>query len=200
LHGVYDKPSWMRMTKPSFMAEGKVLSRDRKAIARLRRALKIHGSDVFGRTAPIDCARFPYLSQVLTPALKKLAARGTKVDLLFPPYPAISYYDWIERRFSNDPFPPGPVYPQIMGFKTCVLAVAKPFGEDVRVHAVDNDPAITGSLANYMDPLHMIAPAAYQRVIDHVAKGDSLLTEENFPAYRQSLENSIRRAGRLLPP
>lgn len=197
--GRYDLPEWETLDQPQFMADALPLTAQPKALQRMQSAIERHSQDVLGTGIADDCSTYPFIDQVLTPALRDLRQRGVDVDLVFPPYLNVMYYDWIERRTSNDPFAPGSILPQMTGFKRCVLLAARPFGSQVRVHTVDADLTITGDLANYKDSVHMLPPAAYRRVLQHVANGDSVLTLENFPAYRRMLETNIL-AVRQTPP
>jgi hypothetical protein len=83
------------------------------------------------------------------------------------------------------------VFPQLIAFKRCILQSTAEFGDAVRVTAMDNDTAITGTLDNYDDPIHLLQPWAYQAMMDHVASGDARLTLANFPAYEAQLARNL---------
>jgi hypothetical protein len=188
--GTYDLPEWRALKRPGFLARATPISAQPETIMRLRKAVAAHRTDVLGGQAA-PCASYPFIERTLLPSLRQLADRGVQIDLVFPPYPIVAYYDWIERRVVNDPFPPGPVFQAIAGFKRCAVEAASGFGKNVRVHAVDTDTAITGNLANYWDSLHLLEPEAYQRVLDDVASGQYELTVENFSAYQRRMEELV---------
>jgi hypothetical protein len=188
--GVYDRPAWSAMSRPSFLHEFSMLG-DKRAMARIRRSVGRYHSIVLGSPTIEDCGRFPFLEQVLRPELQRLVDRGVEVELLFPPYPLAAYYDWIERRLQNDSFQRGPVFPQLIAFKRCVLQVTAAFGDKVSVTAVDNDLSLTANLDNFDDPVHLLRPAAYQAVLNHIATGDSRLTLQNLPLHEQQLGRNI---------
>ena len=120
-----------------------------------------------------------------------MGAKGVKVDLLFPPYPVVAYYDWIDRRLYNDSFGRGPVYPQLIDLKRCALQAAAPFGDRVTITAMDNDLVVTNDLGAFADAVHLLKPEAYQRMLDHVASRDARLTQSNFQAYQDQLAANI---------
>lgn len=198
IFGIYDRPEWAAMNQPDFMGQVDVTG-DPRAMRRMGVALQKHASDVLGVPEPPECSQYPFFQQVLTPALRRLTVRGVQVDLLFPPYPIIAYYDWIQRRLYNDAFKAGPVFPQLIGFKRCALLAALPFGDRVRITAVDNDLKITGDLTNFEDALHMRKAWAFQAMLDHVAQGDSRLTLAAFDDYETRLARNIL-AIRSSPP
>ena len=189
--GVYDRPAWRGLKEPEFFAAFTPITAQPRTLARLRLAVARHRGDVFGEGLDRDCARFPFLDTVLSPALQRFRARGVQVELVFPPYPWAAYYDWIERRTSNDPFRPGPVYPQLMGFKRCVVDLGARFGSGVTVHAMDNDPRISGQIGNYADNVHIIRPALFASVLSHIVDRDSTLTTSNFNRFDQDLRAHI---------
>jgi hypothetical protein len=190
LFGVYDTPWWAALDRPSFMKANSVAA-DAQMSRRMSHAVTRFGKAVLGTPRTVDCAAYPFPDKVLRPALRRLVDRGVQVDLLFPPYLLSSYYYWMERRMWNDAFDPGPVFPQMIAFKRCILQSVGDFGDAVRVTAVDNDTSITGPLDNYADPIHMLRPGAYQAMLDHVAAGDSRLTLANLPDYEARLAQNL---------
>jgi hypothetical protein len=195
VHGTYDRPLWARHSDtPDFFAVFRPLTTDRRAMTRLRAALERHRGDVFGAPLQSDCSQYPFLSKVLIPSLAAFRMRGIAVDLVFPPYPYVGYYDWIDRRTSNDPFRAGPVFPQLIEFKRCVVTVAERSGARVTVHAMDNDEMIAGHLSNYADDVHIIRPALFMRVLEHVRNRDDVLTSANFDQFERELQARVAAA------
>jgi hypothetical protein len=191
LYGVYDTPRWAAMDRPGFIKKSDSIATDQRISRRMNRAVVRYGKAVLGSPETVDCRTYPFPDKVLHPALRRLVDRGVQVDLLFPPYLLASYYDWIERRMSNDAFAPGPVFPQMIAFKRCILQSVADFGDTVRVTAVDNDTSITGALDNYADPVHLLRPRAYQAMLDHIAAGDSHLTLASLPDYEARLAQNL---------
>lgn len=191
--GVFDLPDWGKDGRHQRRDAGKAVAQQPATLKRLQRLLVAHAGQVFEGPVDDDCRRFPAVKATLLPSIAMLARRGITVDLLFPPYPYIAYYDWrLDRRDrGKDYIPAGPVYRDRMVFKACVLSIAERVGGRVRVVAVDNDAAITGDLANYSDMVHLLNPVALQRTMDHVARGDAILTRANFAEYRRRLDAAI---------
>lgn len=194
VHGTYDRPAWRAIAWPEFFANFRPVPENSRSMARIAAAMARHRGDVLGGGEAVDCGRYPFLAKVLAPSLSRFRERGIAVDLVFPPYPYAGYYDWIDRRTSNDPFRPGAVYPQLMEFKSCVIAVAESSGGQVSVHAMDTDEAIAGHLGNYADNVHIIRPALFERVLDHVASRDALVSSASFDRFAAELGDKVRRA------
>jgi hypothetical protein len=189
--GVYDMPAWHDLKEPEFFNLFSPVSEQPRTLERMRGAIAKHRGDVFGKGIDPDCGRYPFLFAVLAPALDKFRARGVQVDLVFPPYPYAGYYDWVDHRTSNDPFYPGPVFPQLMGFKRCVVDIADRFGPGVTVHAMDNDAVIAGQIGNYADDVHIIRPALFSLILGHIAHHNSMLTKANFDHFDRDLRAHI---------
>ena len=197
--GQYDLPEWRRRSVRYERAMP--FTRQRPRVALTQRMLAAHANAAWG--APIDnCDRYPALAAVIRPMLAQFVRRGVAIDLVMPPQAYVGYYVWDPDAFRQHiaQMDTAPTYPVRVGFLGCVLAEAARFGGSVRVHALDNDPAIAGDLANYMDITHLIAPAALQRIMDHVARDDMVLTQANFGEYRARLQAAVQAVPMHPPP
>jgi hypothetical protein len=72
---------------------------------RLRKAIERHRAEV-ATPSQLDCANLDAVNRQLLPFVRELSARGIQVDLFFPPYSYVVYYDWLatpERRVLVGP-------------------------------------------------------------------------------------------------
>jgi hypothetical protein len=193
--GTYDRAEWQQLKRPQFVSD-QTIDKDPRAMARVRAAVQKYSADVLVNPRPLSCQDFPYINGVLLPALQQLSAKQVKVDVLFPPYLFVAYYDWIDRRFANDPFQKGPVYPSVIKFKQCIVsAVAAKNFPGVHITALDNDSVLAGDLSNFMDSIHIKKDAAFARILEKLASGQGHLTPANFDAFQRELEANIKGAG-----
>lgn len=189
--GVYDLPKWKDLDRPQFITD-LTLANDPKAFARLNKAVKKYQATVLGEPSQIGCGTIPFIDQLLIPSVRQAKAQGIRIDVVFPPYPYVSYYDWIDRRFQSDPFPKGPVFQKVVGFKKCVITALEAQGYgDVKVIAMDNDIVFGNGLHLFMDSLHISKPEAFEHMLRNVNSGQYELTTQNFDQYRAQLERNI---------
>ena len=189
-NGRYDLEEWQSLQRPQFVTDI-TLENDNKAVVRLNKAFAKYRKSVLGGAIKPDCTHYPFIDQVLEPALRQVERQNITVDVIFPPYPYISYYDWIDRRFQSDPFPRGPVFRSILSFKKCVTAAVDKAGLPMRTIAMDNDLFLGSNLALYMDSLHISKPAGFDRVMRNVKSDEYILTPQNFGRYQAELERNI---------
>ena len=196
--GVYDMPAWSNMTEPGFMVGTAPVTTSVGTMRRVHRAIESHQSDVFN-PAPLTCEEIPFTREVLTPFLRKMAAQGVAVDMVFPPIPYVVYYDWIENPPRFDILLPGPVFHQFMVYKRCVIATREAIGGlQARVISLDTNDAISGNLRLYMDSVHLLDPQAYRDITLMMAAGDESLTSVNIDGHEKRLRDKIVRAGNSL--
>ncbi|MGA8708847.1 MAG: hypothetical protein WB646_17890 [Steroidobacteraceae bacterium] len=192
--GTYDIPAWSEISEPEFMLGAKPLSQSADLMRQFRRAVRRHADDVFARST-LTCAQIPYLQTSLVPFLTEMARKNIAVDLVFPAFPYVLYYDWFEfRPPSNDPILPGAVFDQIMTFKKCVIAARDRVGSDgIRVIVMDSEESVAGDLNLYFDTIHPIHPETYRDAIRMIASGDQVITSANIDRYEADLRGKVSR-------
>lgn len=205
VYGVYDLPAWRRHKRPTFFEHKVPIPRDPALAARTLAAIKSLKGGVLGRPIAANCDSYPFITDVMAPAARALVAKGVELDIFFPPFPLAAYYDrsdydFMGAQFGHNPFGPGPILPQATAFKLCIVRAAAKFGPLVRVHATDNDLSTTDNLNNYMDDLHILNPAVYLKILQHISAGDDLLTPANFDSYQHQLEANILKLATSPPP
>jgi hypothetical protein len=178
--GELDQPAWRPDTSaaawPPMTAQPELMAKARRYVALAR------GRAAAG--APFPCERVTVL-RVLTPFIRREAARGVIVDILSPPYSLALYSDWTA---SLNPFP-GPPFVTAMALRRCVL-LATAGVPNVYFHAFDADP-LTANLSLYRDLGHIRDDSVYQAILNHIAARDHLLTPQQWPAFESRLKRDV---------
>jgi hypothetical protein len=142
------------------------------------------------------CRSYRFINRVVIPVGRAAQARGIAVDLLFPPLPPASLYNWQKRPAMMSFWTKGADYRQLLHFHECIaMVVAEEKLDAVKVHATDVDPALIHDLNNYRDTVHLTAPAALLRLMTDVRDGRFVLTTSGMAAYSETMEGEIRAAG-----
>jgi hypothetical protein len=130
------------------------------------------------------CADFGSLNRQLVPTVKALAAKGVKVDLMTPVYAYPFYYEWR-----------GQISPSLLDetviYRRCVVEALDGV-PNVRIFAMDLDPAIAGDMANYRDTGHLFTPRYLNGLIQAVAADTHRLTRRNIDAYDTGLRAAVK--------
>jgi len=189
-HGTYRLQEWKKLQRPEFY-KGRRLSEIKEATDRIQLAIEKHKDIVLGPKPKYACEKYPFINQIMVPSLQELTRRNVQVDLLFPPYLYVNYYDWIDRRFVNDPFPTGPVFPSIISFRYCITQAAEEFDGKVTVSAFDNIQAIGGEASNFADTIHVIDDSALNQIFEGIRDGTAKIGLQDFESYQTELTENI---------
>jgi hypothetical protein len=183
--GDLDQPAWRMDTPgsvgatvgwPPMTSQPELMAKARRFVALAR------GRVTAG--APFPCERVTVL-RVLTPFIRREAARGVTIDILSPPYSLALYSDWTA---SLNPFP-GPPFATAMALRRCVLQATAGL-PNVYFHAFDADP-LTANLTLYRNLGHIRDHAVYQAILNHIAARDHLLTPAQWPAFEARLKQEV---------
>jgi hypothetical protein len=192
--GTYDIGAWSEISEPEFMFGAKPLPQSADLMRQFRVAVRRHADDVFAKST-LTCAQIPYLQNALVPFLTEMARKNVAVDLVFPAFPYVLYYDWFEfSPPSNDPLLPGAVFDQIMTFKKCVIAARDRVGsESIRVIVIDSNESVAGDISLYFDTIHPIHPETYRDATRMIASGNQAITAANIDRYEADLRGKVSR-------
>jgi len=142
------------------------------------------------------CSSYPFIGRVLLPVGRAAMARNIHVDLLFPPVPFQSYYNWQKHPYSQyyPSWGTGSHYRQLVDFYRCIVeAVANNGLTNVTAHALDADPRLT-QIADFRDTIHMTRPEALRRTLLVIRNGDDAVTPTSFAAYRKAMDQGVANA------
>ena len=120
-----------------------------------REAIERHRAEV-ATPSQLDCANLDAVNRQLLPFVRELSARGIRVDLFFPPYSYVVYYDWLatpERRMVV-----GPAFLEDQLLMRRCLVDAASVVPHTRVFAFDDLEWLAGDLRNYSDTTHFERP------------------------------------------
>ncbi len=151
-------------------------------MARIERLIKRNRTTI-GASSGRDCDSFHAINDQLVPDIAALSARGVKVDILFP---IVSYAFYYVRQ--ND-ISPTLLDEQMIARRCLVNAIGDL--PDVRVFALDDDPAVAGDLANFREVGHVYDPAILQRFVTAMKTGSDRLTRENFANYETEIRSAV---------
>ena len=157
---------------------------------RLREAIERHRAEV-ATPSQLDCANLDAVNRQLLPFVRELSARGIQVDLFFPPYSYVVYYDWLatpERRMLV-----GPAFleDQLL-MRRCVVEAASVVPH-TRVFAFDDQEWLAGDLRNYSDTTHLLNDRAFRYMLQQIAAGTHQLTRDNTPSEVALLRHRVVR-------
>jgi len=135
----------------------------------------------------------PYLKTILLPFAERMSARGTAGDIVMPPHSLALYSDWtVNGLYSKIFTEKGGPFTNPVSMRRCTVEMTAGL-KKVRVHGFDTDFAITGDLSLYMDTAHLYDLDKYREIMLRVAKGDAVLTPENWPQYERALKDAVQK-------
>ncbi|MGB3797996.1 MAG: hypothetical protein WA957_17060 [Alteraurantiacibacter sp.] len=167
---LYVDTMYNRFQSPPELARiGRLVARNRTGI-----------NDSSGR----DCDSFPAINDQLIPDIQALSGRGVDVDILFP---IVSYAFYHVRR--ND-ISPTLLDEQMIARRCLVNAVGDV--ENVRLFALDADPAVAGDLGNFREVGHVYNPDILRRFVSALKTGEDRVTPENIAEYEESIRSAVQ--------
>ena len=139
------------------------------------------------------CSSYPFIHRVLVPVGRAAMDRKIHVDLLFPPVPFQSYYNWQKHPYSQyyPSWGTGSHYRQLVDFYECIVkAIAANGLTNVAAHALDADPRLS-RITDFRDTIHMTRPEALRRTLLAIRNGDDVVTPATFDAYRKRMDAGV---------
>ncbi|WP_066823788.1 hypothetical protein [Sphingomonas mali] len=156
-----------------------------------------HPDPAIFEPAPVrTCSSYPFIDRVLLPVGRAAMIRKIHVDLLFPPVPFQSYYNWQKHPYSQyyPSWGTGSHYRQLVDFYQCVVeAVAANGLPNVTAHALDADPRLT-QITDFRDTIHLTRPDALRRALSAIRNGDDVVTPTTFATYRKAMDQGVANA------
>lgn len=138
---------------------------------------------IIDRAGVKSCASLASFNSGLLEPLRKWVASGRPADIVIPAYSPAFYYN------RGDPASGLKLADQLMLRRCAVLETANLPG--VRVIALDADAQLTGDLRNYQDTGHLFGARPLGTALEHIARGDLVLTPGNVDAYLAGLRRSV---------
>lgn len=165
-------------------------------LAAMRRSIALHNPMLAAAGRP-DCDALVPLADQLVPMLKKLAARGNRIDLLVPPYSPLIYYPVAGSRDRSQETGDGFFADQLLLRRCAVTMTANIPG--VAVWAPDRDLSLIADFDGFDDPGHLGDAALLTKTLQAVGDERYRLTTANVGAYIDALR-AFTMTYRLPPP
>jgi len=138
--------------------------------------------------AVVSCAAIPALARGIFPAVRRLAARGVKVDLLAPPYSLAFYF--YPSSSGEDTATARTLFPRLMAIRRCALAASASI-PGVQFHSFDTDLSIVGDLSAYSDVGHIRDYAVYDRILRGIANRGSVVPPGQWNVTESRLKSEL---------
>lgn len=139
----------------------------------------------------IACSAYPYLTQVLLPVGRAALQRGVDVDIVFPPLPFQTYYNWQKNRLEFSSWEKGAHHRQLVGFYGCIVkTIAAAQLRNVTVHATNTDRRLT-DLADYRDTVHLTKSGTLTAMLQDIRDRTTVVTPESLDAFGRSIDDGI---------
>jgi hypothetical protein len=192
--GVLDLPfwNWTNPNRPNIWLNRRTVAETPASLEKLTRAADISRKYI-GEAPLIPCERMPHLADTLLPFVTQMAEQGILVDLLMPPYSLALYTDWNVNAPLSSFFPGnGAPFANFASLRRCVVEMTSGL-PNVRVHAFDNDVAITGDLSRYVDSAHILDRETSRQILLGIARGDATLDIDTLGEFDANLRDKIER-------
>jgi hypothetical protein len=189
--GSIDQPRWFRGgNNIVWVRDAPSVSSRPEALIKIRHAADVSRGKIASQKS-VMCESLSALTDIVAPAVKRLAGRGIVVDLYFPPYSLAVYSDWAVN------FPAGTflkseasVFDGLLALRRCTVELMRDVTK-VGIHAFDTDLTLTSDMANYVDSTHLKKVETYQHVLQRIAARSSVLTKENWPTYEANFRQAV---------
>ncbi|WP_157093960.1 hypothetical protein [Sphingomonas mali] len=143
------------------------------------------------QASAIACAAYPYLTQVLLPVGRAALQRGVHIDIVFPPIPFQTYYNWQKNHLEFSSWEKGAHHRQLVGFYGCIVkTIAAAHLANVTVHATDTDRRLT-DLADYRDTVHLTKSATLTAMLQDIRDRTTVVTPESLDAFGRLIDEGI---------
>jgi hypothetical protein len=125
-----------------------------------------------------NCGQLDVINDDLVPFARALSERGVELDVIFPVYSPVLFYEWIDRDERLRVNGPSFMNDQLL-MRRCVVEALDSI-PGIRVFAFDNVPGLAANLANFRDPGHLYNEAAARYMLRSIATGENRLTRGNI--------------------
>jgi len=159
------------------------------SLRRLSSIVRQYRDDV-DMPADRNCGDFFTIADQIVPLAKTLADAKVPLDIYFPPYSLVYYYEWRASKARGRLLDKSILEDQILFRKCLVKATARIPG--VRVFRFDDDAAIVGDLGNYREAAHVQNEAIYREILQWISKDEHRLTLGNVDADGSRLRAWVR--------
>lgn len=196
IFGTYSLPSWAKLTQPEFMDGAVPVLNSIKSMKQIRYSIAKHKLDAFAKSS-LTCEMIPFVKKELEVFLKKAIEKNIRVDLVYPPYPYVLYYNWIDYGPRLGILQAGPIFDQFTTFKSCVVKEVDELHSDIiSIHVIDNVPEISGNLMRYLDVGHLIDTSAYVESLKMISSGNYKSNSSNFDTYIKKLRENVEQSAK----
>jgi len=187
--GAFDSPDWR--VEVNRLVDAPSVTTHPDYMALLNDAVSRPDPAMNARAPAIACSAYPYLSRVLLPVGRAALPRGVHVDIVFPPLPFQTYYNWQKNHLEFSSWEKGAHHRQLVGFYGCIVkAIAAAHLGNVTVHATNTDRRLT-NLSDYRDTVHLSRSTALTVMLKDIRDGAAVVTPENLPAFNRSIDDGI---------
>jgi len=187
--GAFDIPDWRREVAGLVDAPSVTTHTDYMAL--LDDAVSRPDPWINAPAPAIACSAYPYLTRVLLPVGRSALERGIHVDILFPPLPFQTYYNWQKNPLEFSSWEKGAHHRQLIGFYACIVkTVAAAKLSNVTVHATNTDRRLT-VLADYRDTVHLTKSSTLTAMLDAIRDRTTVVTPEKLDAFGRSIDRGI---------
>ena len=141
-----------------------------------------------------SCERYPAISY-LSQFAQKLEKRGATLDIVFPPYSRIMWFEWVNKdsdfyvtknkKINVQNIEEIPL-DNLLRMRQCTVFALRKY-TNTRLFAFDKDDKFVANYANYADPGHLINPEIYRTILQAIASDENRVTEETFPDYEKEM-------------
>lgn len=185
--GVLDLDAWRPLAddRVPWITTAPPLTTDPVYLARIRHFVaSARGRATAGAALP--CSAVPSLRTTIVPFIRRMTARGLKVDLLAPPLSLPVYSEWtvVWTPFKAPPFA------SVMALQRCAVQMTAGV-PNVRFDSVDTDPAIVGDLHLYRDTEHVGDVDTFRHILRLIASGQARVTAADWPQHEATLKREI---------
>jgi hypothetical protein len=187
--GAFDIPGWRRevtglVDAPSVTTHADYMALLDDAVSRPDPAMNA--------PAPaIACSAYPYLAQVLLPVGRAALQRGVHIDIVFPPLPFQTYYNWQKNHLEFSSWEKGAHHRQLVGFYGCIVkTIAAAHLGNVTVHATNTDRRLT-NLDDYRDTVHLTKSGTLTAMLQDIRDRNMVVTPEGLGAFGRSIDDGI---------
>jgi hypothetical protein len=135
----------------------------------------------------LTCDSMDAIGASLVPLVRTLSQRGTRVDLVVPPYSWLIYYRTHE---PGDPINRPTFLSDVLLMRRCIVQSLEGL-PGVSIFAFDDVPAIGGDFRNFMDVGHLYNPDVNRFILRSIANGEHRLTSGNIEAKNAEMRSNV---------
>jgi len=185
--GVLDLAAWRALPgdRVNWITTAPPVTAEPSYMAKLRRYVEAARGKATGG-ARLPCSAVPSLQTTIVPFIRRMAARGVKVDLLAPPLSLPVYSEW---TVAWTPFK-APPFASVMALQRCAVLMTAGL-PNVHFDSFDTDESIVGNLSLYRDTEHVGRVDTYRRILQLIASGQARVTAQDWPQHEAALKREI---------